>query len=1188
MTMDAPDAPVAEIPEGPPPVLRDPGLLPHLKRLSVAGFKSFAEPMEFDFLPGITGIVGPNGCGKSNVVDAIRWVLGEQSPRSLRGNEMLDVIFHGAEGEAALGYAEVTLTFSNCRGSLSPDHDEVAVARRLYRSGESEYFLNQQSCRLKDVRELFLGTGAGMEAYSIVEQGKVDALLTSNTHDRRAVFDEVSGISKYRLRVRQAQAKLERVTQDLARVEDMVKEVDGHLTTIRRQARKAEVYRAKTQRLATLRLAVARHRYAAFAQDLAGNEEALRESAARVEAAAAERERLEADRAKAEAELAGLDARRMALHGEVLTLEGKLALLERERYLGEVRRKELDQSALAQEDRAAASEARLKTLEAERAQAETATDAAREALAKVAQRVQEAAARLSLAQARFEQHRTRSAEQERARLEASRRLEEARARGIVLEDRLAVLGRQEDAAREAVSQADQALRAATGRLAAAKAAREGAQAVLKQVEWDAAAAASALAGAVQAAAKARESFGRLEARGAALQEAEAAIAGEPDGEILREAGVRGVLASLIQAAPEDARMVDAALGEWAHAVVVETWRDAAALFARPDARRPLSLLVLEGMRDRLALPEDSLAARVRCEDALRPLVDILLGQVRIRPAHGLEGAAPTEPLATRGGQYLTPSGIARVAPGGAGSPVSLRAEVAAVSSAREAALVSLHQAEGEARSAETASTAREQALMAARGGLDKAQASESEAQRAWGECDVRARMAQERLAALGTEREALRISKRSAELEVETLGTLPSALETPAATDPASPDELAAALDQARQADAAARLAQAHGEGELARAESAFRELSGGADRAREEGAEALRQSQSARQGSAQLLAEETERERLRKEVEASGARGRASMAALEGEAKEAGQRLRAAAQTLREMGDVLRSLEENHQGFVLRRREVEAKRDSLLQQCRENFGWAETEVAQPPEEALPAAALEEGLAALLKEAEALDEQIRRMGSVNLEALEEEEQLEQRVKGLVTSRDDLRHAGVSLAELIKELDARSEAQFIQVFEEVKANFQELFRRLFGGGRADVILEDPAHVLESGIEIIARPPGREPMPISLLSGGQKALVAVALIFAFFRSRPSPFYILDEVDAPLDESNIDRFLGLLQEFARDSQFLIITHNRRTMRAANTLYGVTMQRPGISTRLSVRFEELHASGLLQPKPS
>jgi chromosome segregation protein len=633
-------------------------------------------------------------------------------------------------------------------------------------------------------------------------------------------------------------------------------------------------------------------------------------------------------------------------------------------------------------------------------------------------------------------------------------------------------------------------------------------------------------------------------------------------------------------------MVDAALGEGAQAVVVETWRDAGSLFSRPDAKRALSLLVLEGMRGRLTLPEDSLASRVRCEDALRPLVDTLLGQVRIRPTLGLDGAAPKEALATRGGHYLTPSGTARMAPGGGGSPVSLRAEVAAVSAARGAALEALRQADTGARAAGTASASRSQGLAAARAGLEKARASESEAQRLWGESDLRANMARERLAEIGTEQEALRISKRSAEMDAEILGAVPSAGEAPAAIEAASPDAWAVALDQARQVDAAVRLEQARGEGELARTEAGLRETGGAVARTRDEETEALQQAQSDRQGASRLLAEAAERERIRKEVEAAGSRGREAMAALEGEAREAGQRLRTAAQTLREMGDVLRSLEENHQGFVLRRREVEAKRDSLLQQCRENFGWAETEVAQAPEESLPAAELEEGLAVLLKEAESLDEQIRRMGSVNLEALEEEEQLAQRVKGLVASRDDLSHAGVSLAELIKELDACSEAQFIQVFEEVKANFQELFRRLFGGGRADVILEDPAHVLESGIEIIARPPGREPMPISLLSGGQKAMVAVALIFAFFRSRPSPFYILDEVDAPLDESNIDRFLGLLQEFARDSQFLIITHNRRTMRAANTLYGVTMQRPGISTRLSVRFEELHASGLLQPK--
>lgn len=1056
------DAALAEFPA---PTRRE-GELPQLKRLLIAGFKSFATPVEFEFLPGITGIVGPNGCGKSNVVDAVRWVLGEQSPRSLRGNEMQDVIFNGAQGEAALGYAEVTITFANCRGSLSPEFDEVAVGRRLYRSGESEYFLNQQSCRLKDVREVFMGTGAGMEAYSIVEQGKVDALLTSNTQDRRAVFDEVAGISKYRVRVRQAQSKLERVTQELARVEDVVKEVDGRLGQIRRQARKAELYRAKTQRLATVRLAVNRHRHAGFMKELGEIDGKLQESGRRVAEASAERERLEADRAKAEAELARFDARRLGLHGEILATEGKLNLLERERYLGEVRRGELEKDSRDQEARAENASLRSAALKEEVERAGAALASVREALKTAGDKAAGTGKLLEEAQSRLAAHRARADELEQARTSALRRLEEARARLAVLEERRQGLQRQLGEGQEISAHAEKALRTAQGRLASAQAARDGTLAVLRQLERDAAEAEKAQASARDVEGRAREGLAALEARAAALTEAEKAL--ETEGE------------TRIQAIAQDDRVL-----------VADTWKAALGVLAR------------------LARKADEMRA--------------------------------------------------------AGVDVK-RLEEAAQAAARTLA-------------------SQRAALAQARAESEKASAAQAEAQRGAGEAEIRARMAGERLRALQVELEVLASSASESSRELQRLSA-PGAEQAlafpPGAVEavPGAPsaEELAAALDRARQEDAAARVAQAHLEGELSRAEAALREAEGARERSASEGAEAARAARAAREGAAAIAGEDAQRQASRRDLEAQAAKGREAMAALEAESQEASSRQRGAAQSLREMGEVVRRLTENHQGFVVRRSEVEAKRLSLLEQCRENFGWAEAEVAQPPEEPLDPAAPEGGLGPLLQEAEALDEQIRRMGLVNLEALEEEGALETRLKGLTDSRDDLTSASASLQELIKELDARSETQFLQVFEEVKQNFQELFRRLFGGGRADVLLEDPTRVLDSGIEIIARPPGREPLPISLLSGGQKALAAVALIFAFFRSRPSPFYILDEVDAPLDESNIDRFLGLLQEFAKVSQFLIITHNRRTMRMAGTLYGVTMQRPGVSTRMGVRFEDLH----------
>ncbi len=1150
-----PEAPV--LPEAPRAAAAGIGDLPHLKRLQVSGFKAFGRPLEFDFHPGITGIVGPNGCGKSNVVDAIRWVLGEQSPRSLRGSEMQDVIFRGAEGEPASGCAEVTLTFSNCRGTLSTDHDEVSVGRRLYRSGESEYFLNQQDCRLKDIRELFLGTGAGMEAYSIVEQGKVDALLTSNTLDRRAVFDEVAGISLYRLRVRQARSKLERVGQDLSSVENTVKEVEAHLAQIRRQARKAEVYRAKAQRLGTLRLTVNRHRHAALLAELASIATELAQSGARLAQANDERARLEADRAVMDAEQARLDQRRMALHTEVLTAEGRLNVLEKERTLSETRRQELEQEAGSQEARAAEAASQGQALSVRLQQARRAVEAAREALQTSQGRAVEAKSLLAQAQSRFESRRA---------LEA--RAEEARARSVLRQERRNVLASEISAAREEASQTDKTRRSALGRLTSARSAREGAEAVLRQVERDLEGASSTLTRAQEARAASREALARLEARAAALEEAREPTALDLGPLTARGIVIRGRLSDLIQADVADAAMLDAALGDLGRALVVDTWDDAGDVLTEAAGKSlPVSCLVLEAARSDLpAVP--SLADRVRCEEFLRPLVRSLLGGVDVVASLP---ATPSRSSATPRGDYAGLSGVARHVgnAGKAAGTVSGAATRARVEADRIAAAGALKASEAEAASAEGALPARREALGKSRADLEKARAAEAESQRHAGEGEARAEMAARRVEALAAE---LTVLEQAPAASGETL--------------PSSQDEgqdLAGDLDAARGRDAEARVEQVRLEGELHRAEGTLREDEGARHRALAAGEESARLAAAARQAMSTLLLEAERRVSARKELEGQAAVGREALSAIESEARQSDEARRISSQSLRDLSEVLRRLEDNHQGFVVRQSKAEANRASLLQQCRENYGWSEEEVGQSPDgeggEPLDPAAPEGGLGPLLSEIEDLDGQIKRMGPVNLEALEEEEALDQRAKALTGSRDDLKRAGASLEELIQELDTRSEAQFLRVFEEVKVNFQELFRRLFGGGRADVILENPAKPLDSGIEIIARPPGREPMPISLLSGGQKALSAVALIFAFFRSRPSPFYILDEVDAPLDESNIDRFLGLLQEFAKVSQFLIITHNRRTMRTADTLHGVTMQTPGISTRLSVRFEDIPA---------
>ncbi len=1243
-----------------------------LKSLELLGFKSFAERTLFEFAPGITCVVGPNGSGKSNVVDSIKWILGDQSAKSLRGKEMTDVIFNGSSSRKPSQLAEASLTFDNSSGLLPIEATEVKIGRRLYRSGDSEYLLNGNVVRLKDVRDLLLGTGAGTAAYSIIEQGRVDQILQSNPTSRRQVFEEAAGISRFKAKRIDAERRLERVQQNLLRLTDIVDEIGSQLSSTRSQASKAAKFREYTAELKTIWTGLAADDIRHMQSQQSVWDEKLAMSKSRAEELQEQLAAIEAGRQEIDEELSASDRKVRAVEQQMSGLQQSIATATANRAnqsqrceeLGvEIQRLQTHQMSLVREESLATqeladAEARLKGLE-QSIQDRRAGFERREELAAEVQR------KVGLA---------------RKDLREQRIAREAALQKIVnCERQLAALQSQQESAAEAIDALERQRAEALVRLGQFETADGSTQSDLTQAEAALAEARAAREAIALERAKLHGELTKLEtqlnhrrehrsvwqARIQVLKEWDASHAGVGTGvrDLLNKAAesrgapwntVKGLVCNLLDVPLEYAPLIDLALGEQSQAVVVDDlqawithWRkpDSVAtgriamlgLNVQTEARRPepweREIRELPGVVGRA----DEVVKESRKAIGLAKRV---LGHVWIvrdletaTNVVGLSGGRAT--CATLQGELL--HGDLRLVVG------ALSAESAVVSRRSELKQLTLdlkrleRAIEGDGRRlAELIDVhvSRDAAVREADEFVNR-QLEKYAAAKAL--CDVRDRDRERLLGELeSTEQQtSLAIARQTSvydqadalEETIDNLRQEAAALEESIAALQADIDsidselkDLTTELDQqrvelAKQEERLTGLLESHGRFERdqasrvkqrADAEARYNDAQAALSRAQLAMLAASNDIATVTLRVEALQAQQRVFDEERSQVQARRKQYLAQEDACRSERHQAVDEMHSAEMQLREFARLRSTLEARMQEeFQLTLDEIEASgvsaygdylaaRQPEPEPETEEVESAESESIADPDDGDDVVLLEESAPTfeevrpeLEAEVEKLRRRIKALGHVNTESLNDLDELETRFNDLNGQLNDLKEAKAALEDIIRRINGESRKMFLETFESICVNFRELFRKLFGGGEGNIILENPEDVLECGIDIVARPPGKELRSISLLSGGEKTLTAIALLFAMFKSKPSPYCILDEVDAALDDANVERYASIVKDFTYLSQFVIITHRKRTMTAGDVLYGVTMEQAGISKRMSVRFDDVGENGEILAKP-
>ncbi|MEU1585266.1 chromosome segregation protein SMC [Micromonospora sp. NPDC005710] len=1185
----------------------------YLKSLTVKGFKSFASATTLKLEPGITCVVGPNGSGKSNVVDAIAWVLGEQGAKALRGGKMEDVIFAGTAGRAPLGRAEVTLTIDNTDGALPIEYTEVSITRRMFRSGESEYEINGNSCRLLDIQELLSDSGIGREMHIIVGQGRLDGMLHAKPEDRRAFIEEAAGVLKHRKRKEKALRKLDAMQVNLNRLTDLTAELRRQLKPLGRQA---EVARRAAAIQANLRDA----RLRLLADDLATLRTTLNREIADETALRERREQIEGEHVEVQGRLGELEA---ALAEDAPLLAAaqdtwyKLsALQERFRSIEQLARERLRHLSATGDDERPGRDPDQLEAEAERVREQE--EELRGALTDDQIRLAEAV------EHRQELERQLAAAERElvaaAKAIADRREGMARLTGQVNSARARTTSAGEEIERLAVAHADALGRAEQAQAELDAVAAQSTEADRDNADLDARhAEAVAVHERAQASVRSLADAERTAEKDAATWKAreEALALGlrrkDGAGALLARAGdvpgLLGSLAGLLTVAPGHEAALAAALGGLADAVAVsgvDEAVEAMRLLKISDAGRA-GLLVgspagpgMTGSADALRpkLPDEARWAPdlVECSAELRPAVHRALRDVALVD----DLAAAAELVASNPElRAVTPDGDvvgAYAAAGGSAKAPSYIEVQAAVEEARvnrltaERAGLELRDQLVEAR-AEVA-TAKE-AVQHAAAEKREAESHRNAAARRLAELGAAARSAKAETDRLGDSRSRAEAARqRDLTALAELAERLRMAEETPVDAEPSSEerDQLAAMVPQARQNEMEVRLAVRTAEERVSsiagRADSLARQAT--AERAARERAAARRAARARGAGIARSVAGGAREALTRLTTSIATAEEHRDAVALERAAREAElQEVRGAAKRL---GAELERLTSQVHRDEVARAEQRLRIEQLEAKAAEDFGLnVETLVAEygpaqpvPPTPVDVAAAERDGLPVpepvryerpvQEKRAAKAERELALLGKVNPLALEEFAALEERFKFLSEQLEDLKATRRDLLTVVKDVDERILEVFASAFEDTAREFEQVFDVLFPGGEGRLILTEPDDLLTTGVEVEARPPGKKIKRLSLLSGGERSLTAVAMLVAIFRARPSPFYIMDEVEAALDDVNLGRLITLMAQLREKSQLIVITHQKRTMEIADALYGVTM-RSGVTQVISQR---------------
>ncbi len=1180
----------------------------YLKQLDIIGFKSFADKTRLTFEPGMIAIVGPNGCGKSNVSDAIRWVLGEQRPTAIRCSKLVDVVFNGTDTRKPLGMAEVSITFTDCEKELGTEYHEVTVTRRVYRDGSGEYFINKTRSGLKDIKRLFMGTGIGTTSYSVMAQGQIDQILSSKPEDRRAVFEEAAGITKFKADRKEALRKIEQTEQNLLREADVLREMKRQIGSLQRQVGKAEKYKELRDELRGLDIYVSKGKIQAFnlalemnAQNQRQTEQTIQDVTIAVNAAESASQQIHADMHQLEERLAALQAQQA--QAESAYSRAREVIGVNEQRIAEYKawsdrdgreihstRQQLEEIGMQTESLAQKTALLEEGLEAARAALEEAETAFRESSAQIdglRQELQDGRSESVMCDRRANETR-----------DAIARLDEQAREQIIKRERLVS---EEAQLRENVAAAEETLATVKARLDAARAAEDAAAAASEAAEEQRAALATELE-------NLRANFGKMQAEAAAkeaqldlLNDAKSAsdafAAGAQkllDGSLgLPEGTVLGSLAERFDAPAEYRVALEAALRAWLDAVVVA---DAAAAQTAVKA-----LLAQNGGSARLVLATPAGTPPAPVEMGLPRLLDVVSVVEDFKPAAefliGDVYVADTAEqvfaqTATAGVKIVSKDGVLWSAgaaeawlPGtAAASPLSRKMLITETTASLDALKEKIeHGRQTLATGAERSAALAEQARDAA-AALSNARRTAAQAE---GEC-------------AGLARDAAAVRERLARVAADL-----AQVQAANAGDDAKRAELAAALEEALAKRDALMDRTARQQDELQNLELVHGEESRRLTERRITAAQMENELQLTAQQNADA---EKRREELQKMIAGreAGIRGyedsiqrlRDETAELMGsldELKERAVEIHGAVEEARiERGALQTQLSQSEGGVGAKRAELDKarefkgklevaateatmRRQNVYDHLNQEYGLDANAVLREPDpdwkggEPPPNEVLENRV-------NALNAQIAALGPVNMVAIEEFRELEERYTKEKEQEADLLAAKEQILALITNLNEKSGEMFRATFQQANENFQRMFTKLFNGGEARlVLLENAEDPLECGIDIIARPPGKRPQSVTLLSGGERTMTAVALLFAIFMIKPAPFCMLDELDAALDDANIGRFVTALKEFLDRSQFLIITHNQHTIAGSDLVYGVSQQEKGISRIISMRLTDI-----------
>jgi chromosome segregation protein len=1180
----------------------------YLKRLEITGFKSFADRTELEFVPGVTAVVGPNGSGKSNISDAIRWVLGEQSAKSLRGAKMEDIIFSGSDSRKPVNFCEVSLTLDNTDQQIKMDFSEVTVTRRVYRSGESEYYINRQSCRLRDIIELFMDTGVGKEAYSVIGQGRIEEILSTRSEDRRALFEEAAGIVKYKARKKEAVKKLDETEQNLVRVQDIMGEIEEQIQPLAEQAEKARTYLSLKETLAQYEIGLYVKQFDLLHAEWEETKSLVEKLTSEQIERSASINRMEAQTADLRAFVSEQDQVLEELQQRLLTVteEG-----EKKEGLREVLRERLRNYSQNKQDARSKAVALTEKQEALRIQIAEAAQQVKAAEEQVAELTKE----LQLEQKRYMNF-ARFSDGDIERLKADyfdilnqmasmrneirhhqQALEMNQQRWERLESSNQQLIEQKESLTSRRTELEDELASVSKRLAEnmdafkKKMAAQKEQAAQKS-RW------------LQALREGEQKLNGMLSRRDVIKEMQADFSGFMQGvkEILRAreqgfAGVEGAVAELISVEKQYETAIEIALGGALQHVVVENeavGRRAIGLLKQRRAGRatflPLDVIkprqIPAGERARVQEMDGVVgvaAELVRCAERYQSIVYNLLGNVMITET--LEQANAVARALQYRYRIVTLEGDV-VNPGGSMSGGSvqqksnqllgrqrqleqLEEEIARQKQANEEFYTRLEaiaaeeevwiQEQEQMRAAGEQLRFREQEIKGLLRELDHSEKTIAERweffQQDQAVLDKEREQAKHRIAAIEEELEELAIAEQEKQQEIEAAERSKKEKET---NKEALNDRITELKVQVatRKEQYEARLLEYNRlekdlqevTAELSATTKTLFLLDSGTATSDEEEEKLDREIRALRAEKEQYSAHIQEQRKKRQDVQAR-------LAEQEAEVKE--------------MRRQLKSVEENLYRHEVKVERMDVELDNLLNKLREEYELS-YEMAkanyQLPDDVEEAA----------KTVKSIKQQITALGTVNIGSIQEYERLHERQEFLLSQHRDLSEAKATLYQVIADIEAEMSRRFKETFDAIRAQFQQVFTQLFGGGRADLQLSNPDNLLETGIEIVAQPPGKKLQYLALLSGGEKALTAIALLFSILRVKPVPFCVLDEVEAALDEANVSRFSQYLREFCEKTQFIVVTHRRGTMEGADVLYGVTMQESGVSKLVSVRLED------------